>query len=146
LRRSQLEAGDVLISIAGTIGRVGLIPASSLPANINQALALVRVDISCMEPEFLRFFLTSEAGKRVLFSQTVQLAQANLSLGQIANAQIPVPSPTEQRRIVSVLFAHESRIRAEEDYCDKLKQLKKGLMHDLVTGRVRVNIRDEVQP
>lgn len=42
LGRSQLKAGDVLISIAGTIGRVAIMPEDFLPANTNQAVALIR--------------------------------------------------------------------------------------------------------
>ena len=42
LKRSQLKAGDILFSIAGTLGRVGIIKSSILPANTNQALAIIR--------------------------------------------------------------------------------------------------------
>jgi type I restriction enzyme S subunit len=51
---------------------------------------------------------------------------------------IPLPDPTEQDRIASVYEAIEARIRAEEAYRDKLKLQKQGLMHDLLTGKVRV--------
>uniref|UniRef100_A0A7C4CBF7 Restriction endonuclease subunit S n=1 Tax=candidate division WOR-3 bacterium TaxID=2052148 RepID=A0A7C4CBF7_UNCW3 len=46
----------------------------------------------------------------------------------------------EQERIADVLDAHDARIRAEEAYRDKLKMLKQGLMHDLLTGKVRVKV------
>jgi type I restriction enzyme S subunit len=42
-----------------------------------------------------------------------------------------------------VIDAHDARIRAEEAYRDKLKLLKKGLMDDLLTGRVRVAVAME---
>jgi type I restriction enzyme S subunit len=60
----------------------------------------------------------------------------NLTIVQKVRLRLP-PTP-EQERIVVVLDAHDARIRAEEAYRDKLKQLKKGLMDDLLTGRVRV--------
>lgn len=44
-----------------------------------------------------------------------------------------------------MLDAHDARIRTEEAYCDKLKQLKQGLMRDLLTGRVRVRAEKEVR-
>ena len=52
------------------------------------------------------------------------------------------PQANEQDAIVSTMNAHDARIRAEEAYLDKLKQIKKGLMHDLLTGRVRVPVEE----
>jgi len=49
-----------------------------------------------------------------------------------------LPSTAEQRRIAEVLDAHDARIRAEEATLDKLRQVKRGMMDDLLTGRVRV--------
>jgi len=55
-------------------------------------------------------------------------------------AEIPFPLPLyqEQCRIAAVLDAHDARIRAEEAALEKLRQVKRGLMDDLLTGRVRV--------
>ncbi len=54
LKRSQLKEGDLLISIAGVLGRVGRVSRDILPANTNQALAIVRLGNS---PELERSFL-----------------------------------------------------------------------------------------
>ena len=43
LKRSQLKSGDILFSIAGAIGRVAIVTEEMLPANTNQALAIIRV-------------------------------------------------------------------------------------------------------
>jgi type I restriction enzyme S subunit len=56
---------------------------------------------------------------------------------------IPLPLTPEQDAITEGLDTHDARIRAEEAHCDKLKKLKKGLMHDLLTGRVRVKFNEE---
>ena len=133
MRRSQLEAGDVLVSIAGTIGRTALIHASDLPANINQALALVRTDKTRTEPAFLCAFLRSQIGQRLLLGQTVQLAQANISLTQIASTAIPLPPLPEQRRIAEMLDTVDAAIQQTKALIAKLKLMKAGLMHDLLT-------------
>jgi type I restriction enzyme S subunit len=52
--------------------------------------------------------------------------------------KLATPPLEEQRRIAAVLDAHDARIRAEEATLDKLRQVKRGLMDDLLTGRVRV--------
>jgi len=67
----------------------------------------------------------------------------NSGLPQINNKHIyplsfPLPPLTEQHRIASVLTAAENRIEKEEAYRDKLLTMKKGLMADLLTGKVRV--------
>ena len=46
----------------------------------------------------------------------------------------------EQEQIAQVLDSQATRIRTEEQYLEKLKLQKKGLMHDLLTGKVRVKM------
>ena len=53
---------------------------------------------------------------------------------------IPLPYPVEQDAIVEGIDAYDARIRTEEQYRDKLKLQKKGLMHDLLIGKVRVKM------
>ena len=146
LYRSQLELGDILISIAGTIGRIAVVDSSILPANSNQAIALVRVERTQIEPSFLRWFLISEVGQQSLLSQSVQLAQANLSLGQIATTFIPVPPLCEQQGIGEILDTIDSTIAHTSSLIAKLKQMKAGLLHDLLTRGLDENgeLRDAI--
>jgi len=53
------------------------------------------------------------------------------------------PSVEEQNKIVHAVDNYNASIKAEENYLSKLKFIKKGLMHDLLTGKVRVNIKAE---
>jgi len=55
------------------------------------------------------------------------------------------PPLPEQRRIAAILDGHDARIRAERAKLDKLRQIKKGLMHDLLTGKVRVQVHQEAR-
>ena len=50
------------------------------------------------------------------------------------------PKQYEQEMIAKVLMTHDARIRTEEQYRDKLKLQKKGVMHDLLTSIVRVKV------
>jgi hypothetical protein len=63
-----------------------------------------------------------------------------LTLERIKSFIIPLPDIKEQLRIIQPLNIHDARIRTEEQYRDKLKLQKKGLMHDLLTGKVRVKV------
>jgi type I restriction enzyme S subunit len=59
---------------------------------------------------------------------------------RILSNMIVKPQLEEQKRLAIVVDGQDSRIRTEEQYRDKLKLQKKGLMHDLLTGRVRVKV------
>ena len=59
LSRSQLQENDILFSIAGAIGRVAIVDGGILPANTNQALAIIRVPKGIYEYNFLKYILKS---------------------------------------------------------------------------------------
>jgi type I restriction enzyme S subunit len=62
----------------------------------------------------------------------------NITSKDLSNLRFTYPPLPEQRRIAEILTAADQRIEKEEAYRDKLLQLKKGLMQDLLTGKVRV--------
>ena len=59
LKRSQLKAGDILFSIAGAIGRVAIVTEDMLPANTNQALAIIRISDDDIYLPYIKLILTS---------------------------------------------------------------------------------------
>jgi len=65
--------------------------------------------------------------------------------GLLGKTTLPLPPLPEQRRIAAILDAHDARLRAERAQLDKLRQIKKGLMHDLLTGKVRVQVHQEAR-
>ena len=65
----------------------------------------------------------------------------NISQEIIRNILVALPKERdEQERIITILNSYDTRIRKEETYRAKLKLQKQGLMHDLLTGKVRVKI------
>ncbi len=139
LRRSQLKNKDVLFSIAGALGRTAIVKQDILPANTNQALALIRLkDRSCLDHIFLTKYLTSPEITRHIGSINVQAAQANLSLEDIRNFEIRAPAITEQQAITTVLTDMDAEIAALEQKRDKTRVLKQGMMQELLTGKTRL--------
>ncbi|MHB8089836.1 MAG: restriction endonuclease subunit S, partial [Anaerolineaceae bacterium] len=92
LNRSILQEGDVLCSIAGTIGRLAIVTKEILPANTNQAIAIIRANHQKCFPEFIYFFLKSPQFKAIMDGKIVHAVQPNLSLGEIGNTPIKIPS------------------------------------------------------
>jgi len=58
----------------------------------------------------------------------------------IALMNIPLPSITEQKQIAKILNTQDKKIESEQKNLSKLQELKKGLMSDLLSGKVRVKI------
>ena len=114
LKRSILKANDILITIAGTLGRTAVVPCEALPLNTNQAVAIVRlVNCKLVNVKFIIFAINSPAIKKDLLMQSVDMAIPNLSLENISNCTIPLPPLAEQRRIVhtiEALFAQIDKI------------------------------------
>jgi len=63
---------------------------------------------------------------------------------QLRALPVAVPDPSEQERIVQIARAHEAVVREERGRLAKLQQLRVGLMEDLLTRRVRVDIGEDV--
>ncbi|KPZ54438.1 restriction endonuclease subunit S [Pseudoalteromonas sp. P1-25] len=100
LKRSSLEAGDLLFSIAGTIGKTCIVVQDDLPANTNQALAIIRGTKLVFSAKFLLIQLNSfVAGKTR--ERARGGAMPNVSLGDLNELIAIVPPFKEQQRIVT---------------------------------------------
>src|SRR5690554_3848867 len=64
-KKSQLQEGDLLFSIAGTIGETCIVKKEVLPANTNQALAIIQGFDRVLLPNFLKFQLDSFVARKV---------------------------------------------------------------------------------
>lgn len=103
LKRSILEEDDILITIAGaTIGKCAMVPKEILPANTNQALAIVRLKHENLA-KYVMYILQSDLMKKYMQQNIKGSAQPNLNLRQLNDFSIPIPSLEEQQRIVDIL-------------------------------------------
>jgi type I restriction enzyme S subunit len=96
LRRSIVQEGDVLFSIAGVIGRVTVVEKEHLPANLNQALAIIRPKKSNISSRYIANLLRSHDSQFYLKSRIVESVQANLSLTELRRFPVEKISLEEQ--------------------------------------------------
>lgn len=129
LRRSQLRENDILFSIAGTLGRVALVNASILPANTNQALAIIRLKRGCLE--FVMAFLRGKAVTDFIKKNPTIGAQPNLSLEQVGNLSIFLPSEEEQQKIGGFFRLLDNLITVTQHKLNKNELIKAGLLQTL---------------
>ena len=145
LARSVLYAGDILITIAGaTVGKLAIVNESHLPANTNQALSIVRVNPSKANRLFLYYWLQSGYIVDQVWSIQTVGAQPNLSLAQVGEFSVPLPSIEEQNQITCQLIALDRKESLISTKLAGLVNLKKALMQDLLTGKVRVKLQKDM--
>lgn len=125
LKRSQLRCNDLLFSIAGAIGRVAIVDDSILPANTNQALAIIRIPKGIINYNYLYYFLKSEAIIKQYSRKKQGVAQINLSLKDISDLMLSVPSLSQQNKIVKVLSFLDELIKKANQQKEKLDELIK---------------------
>jgi len=106
LKRSQLQKRDILFSIAGALGRTAIVTEDILPANTNQALAIIRLKPNIeIDTRYLLYTLNSDTTKEQSERNKGGVAQQNLSLTQLKNYDVYLPPLPEQERIVAKLDA-----------------------------------------
>ena len=104
LKRSILNENDLLITIAGTLGRTAIVKKDNLPLNANQAISIVRlVNCDLIYLNYLVFSINSPELQKKLIGQTKVTAIPNLTLEIIENCLIPIPPLAEQKRIVAAI-------------------------------------------
>ena len=136
LRRSQLKENDILFSIAGTLGRVTCVKSNILPANTNQALAIIR-----LKSEDLLFVLTLLKGKTVadyIKRNPTVGAQPNLSLEQVGKLYLQLPSCDEQCYIGRFFAYMDNLITLHQRKVESIEKQRKVLQQYLLNGIVRV--------
>jgi type I restriction enzyme, S subunit len=104
LNRFVLSEGDILVSLTGNVGRVGVIKDEHLPAALNQRVAKISIrNNSPATKEFLLLFLGSDWFREELTGAGHGAAQQNVSTKDLLEIEVAVPPLPEQQRIVALL-------------------------------------------
>lgn len=131
LKRSQLKDGDILFSIAGTLGRTAIVKKELLPANTNQALAIIRLDEG--DKNYITTFLNGRAAEDFIKKNPTVGAQPNLSLEQVGNLLIEIPSLEEQTKIGSFFKQLDDTIALHQLQLNRYKELKQAMLENMFT-------------
>lgn len=135
--RSRLRAGDILLAIRGTTGRVVVTPPELDGANITQDTARLTVR-SDRSPEFVYHALQSPSVQQQIRHHTIGQAVQGINIGEVRKLQLPWPTDDSEREaIVDILSALGAQTAAERTVGAAAEALKSGLMQELLTGRRR---------
>jgi len=100
IRQYTISKDDVYISIAGSIGKVGLIPEHLDRANLTENAAKI-TELQAICNKFLAYCLASPISQEQISESTISTTQPKLALFRIEKIQIPIPPLPEQQRIVA---------------------------------------------
>lgn len=139
IRRYRISSRDVYISIAGSIGIVGQVPARLDDANLTENAAKIVVERGDVIPRFVMYALAGEACQDQIERATAKNAQPKLALTRIEQILVPFPSDrNEQQEIVAILDAIDRKIALHQRKRAVLEELFKSMLHKLLTGEIRV--------
>ena len=137
-KRSILESGDILFSIAGTIGNVCLVKEKDLPSNINQAIAVIKGTSHVFDPNFLLFFLRTNLALDQITKKSRGVALNNVSLGDVRDIFVMTPPLALQHQFARVVQDVE-QIRDQQVASGKaIEGLCEGLMQRAFAGELAV--------
>jgi type I restriction enzyme S subunit len=125
------ERDDLLLTIVGTLGRRALFDGARVA--FQRSVAFVRPDQRRVRPRYLFHAVASPDYVRQLTRRSNATAQAGLYLHELAKTRVPVPTLDDQARIAAVLDTADEVIAKTQAVITKLKQIRSGLLHDLLT-------------
>lgn len=136
-KRSSVSAGDIVYALRGVIGHVHLVPAELDGANLTQGTARLSPNDS-VHSRYMLWAMKSPAVQLQNDLEAKGSTFKEVTLASLRKIQITLPPAEEQVKITSVLDSIERKLHGSEDKFEHLQRLKKALMQDLLTGKVRV--------
>ncbi len=134
IQRYTISCKDLYISIAGTIGLVGLVPQKIDGANLTEnAAKIVIKDEKRVDQRYLVYFLASHIGQTEISQRTTKTSQPKLALTRIKQIPVILPPLLEQQGIAHVLSTVQKAIKTTEQVIEASRELKRSLMNHLFT-------------
>ena len=132
LKRSQIEKNDILFSMAGMfLGKTGIVTDDLVPANTNQAVAIIRIDTEKANHEYVYYYLNQRSVVQAVNASSAQSAQPNINLKQIGQIEIDLPERKLQDKIVSILSAIDFKIEKNNQINENLEQQAQAYFQEL---------------
>ena len=140
LKKSSLHGDEILIANIGAyVGQVHLMPKLNVPATLAPNMILLRV-LKKYHYKFLYYFLSSSLGQKIINLSVAGSGQEKLNKTDLKKIKIFLPPMEEQVKISEIISKIERKIILVNKMHSKYILIKKSLMQDLLTGKVRVSV------
>lgn len=144
-RNIQLKVGDILMTKDGTIGKLLFVDHIPKPykATLNSHLLLFRPKLESYVPKYLYYLM-----KTRLLDDHIELHKSGSTFFGITQEAMGkllalLPSNEEQTAIATILSDMDNEIQALEQRLAKTREIKQGMMQELLTGRTRLPFKKE---
>ncbi|MCH9826282.1 MAG: restriction endonuclease subunit S [Gammaproteobacteria bacterium] len=144
--KNELEVrdGDVLVTKAGPRHRVGVVchvTSTRRQLIVSGKMIGLRPRLDLVEPSVMAGLIAREIPQKWIHDRTTGMAesQVNFANGVLLNTPLRLPPLNEQRQIAKILATVRASIQDTEAVIAKLKALKHGLLHDLLTRGIDAN-------
>ncbi len=153
VEKYKLEKGDIITVRSSVdaegVGQVAIYRGSDEPVVFAGFTIRQRPKHNSINPEYLVQYLRYPETRKRVVALGGEVALTNISQGDLAKIEVPVPSEDEQKEIVNILRMFDQQIALEKDQIKRLNCLKKALIKDLISGTVRttdttIQVPDEV--
>ncbi|HEM7582930.1 TPA: restriction endonuclease subunit S [Serratia marcescens] len=139
----MIDAGDILIACSGvTIARfdekVTVAGDGDLPLCLNTSTMRFKIRSDNTDKFFIKNFLKSSFFKDQIGGKATGSAQLNFGPYHVNQVKISVPNKKEQTAIATILSDMDAEIQALEQRLSKTRQIKQGMMKELLTGKTRL--------
>ena len=141
ISRYITSAGDVLISIVGTIGLTAIVDKSLDNANLTENCVKV-TNLNGITPEYLLLYLRSAAGIEAITKGTVGAVQQKLPIKNIQTLPVPLLSKSEAGSLNDILLAIFNQISANVTESKRLAEIRDALLPKLMSGELDVTCLD----
>lgn len=132
-----LDEGDYVLSSSGTLGRMAKVKKSDLPIMLNTSVIRFRsTDERLLCSTFLPYYLQSKEFIDQIKEESQGSAQVNFGPTHLKLLDCSLPPLSEQQKIAKILVSVDEVIEKTEAQIDKLKDLKTGMMQELLTNGI----------
>lgn len=137
--RTRLEENDIVLAVMATLGRSMIISKKLEGANVNRALAVIKLN-NLMLPQFLQFFIKSPYFDNLILDKKLGTAQMRINLADLSNFNVPLPSINEQEKTVLAIeekISFNDNCRKTADFIlNELLILQKSVLKQAFEGKL----------
>ena len=141
IARYITSAGDVLVSIVGTIGLTAIVDDTLDNANLTENCVKL-TNLKGITPEYLLLFLRSKIGVESINKGTVGAVQLKLPIKNIQSIPVPLLMSVEMQAFSDILSIMFNRISSNIIETKRLSELRDVLLPKLMSGELDVSAID----
>ena len=130
ISRYKVKNGDIIISVAGTLGKLNIITADLEGVNLTENCDRF-TNFRGISSEYLYYVLSSDLIQSQIEASKTKNGQPKLALERIRNFTIPVPKQATQEQLVNVMISIDQHIASQIAILDRYCKLRVGLLQQL---------------